>query len=407
MRVCSNWRALVAALCAAAALAGCGASPAPGLSSAASKAAEQQLKLRYLQALVRKRPEHWRARIRLASLYTAAEQHREAFASLREAAAISPRNVGLHAALGEAADTVGYSDWVFYSWQQVARLAPGDPLARLRLAQLYRELGWMKDAAAQLAAAERFAPGSLELLKEQASLSAAAGSPAQTRRWAQQMVQKYPYSPYGYSLLADLAAGAKRWREAVDYGKLAIARAPKEPTFLIRQAQYEMLRSDAPDPQAALLYLEQARRLSPDDPDLHYWTGFGLRLSGRSEEALQEFEAAYRQAPQRQGLGINLAELYRQSGRTAEADRIVRDYKQREQAEQHRRAVATRVWVQPLSREAHVEMARVHLQAGEPGLALIELLAARRLDPARRTDEATLREALRKQERDPSSLAPL
>src|SRR5437773_103908 len=78
-------------------------------------------------------------------------------------------------AFAEAAETADRLDWTLYGWREVARRSPEDAPSRVRLAQLYRRLGWQQDAARQLEIATAVSPDSLAVMREAASFYAVAG----------------------------------------------------------------------------------------------------------------------------------------------------------------------------------------------------------------------------------------
>lgn len=383
------------------------ASPAAEPASSLTQA-EPQLKTRYLEALVREQPRHWRAYVRLAALQAAEQQDEKAFDSLRRAVEISPGNVGLWVSLAQAADQADYLDWTLYAWREAIRLDPDDPVTRLALGSFYRRLGWQSDANQQLAVAQSLAPNSLAVLRERAALFAVTGPLETARSLARELVKKFPQSPYGYSLLADMAADAGDWREAVEQGRAAVRRAPADdPVFLVRLAQFQVTRTDAPDPDEALSLLNRAVEKAPNDADVHYWLGVVYRRQGRQADAVREMEQAYRVDPGSGAVGLHLAELYRAAGRSDAAARLLNEYSNREEKGQKHRRAATRIVVKPLSPETHLEMASVHLENGRYGEAVVEYLTAQRLDPANTAAAKGVGTALERQSRSRESLAPL
>lgn len=404
-----RWASGALALLVWGALGGCRADPGARLVDEPSPPPQSEAaqKVRYLEALVRRRPEHWRARVRLANLYTASERDREAFEALRAAAETARRNVGLHAALAEAAEGIDYADWELYAWGEVIRRSPGDWNARLRLAQFYRRLGWHADAARQLDLAAALAPNSSAVLRERATLFAVTGPQPKARELARQLSRRFPRLPYGYSLLGDLAASAGRWRDAVEFGRQAMLRAPDDPSFRVRLAEYHLYRTDTPSPETGLQLLNETLRKSPEHAQARYLRGVALRRMGRNAEALNDLQQAYRQNAEQAGAALHLAELLRAGGKSGQAERLLADYSRREARLQSFQQAAARLSAKPLSPEAHLEMARSHMQQGRYGAALVEFLTTSRLDSGNQVAREGLRSALQQQGRAPASLAPL
>lgn len=389
-------------------LAGCSPGARPGLSvPVPDSAAELAAKIGHAEALVRKHPEHWRARVRLAGFYTQTGKELPAFEELRAASRTSPANVGLHAALAEAAEGVDYLDYTLYAWREVIRRSPSDWAARLKLAQFYRRLGWNQDAAEQLDAAAALSPHNSAVLVEQAALFSSTGSMDRARTLAQRLVREFPRLPHGYSLEADMAAAGGRWNDAVASGRKAVERDPGNPAFGCRLAEYYLHRADRPDPDTALQILNSTLSRSPGDARAPYLRGTVLRQLGRTGEALADLQHAYEKDPGQPGAGLHLAELLRASGNSAQAETLVADYSRREEARQREQRAFARVSTKPLDPASHLEMGRVHLANGELGEAVVEFLTCLRLDPANSAGAAGLKMALGRQKRDRRSLAPL
>jgi tetratricopeptide (TPR) repeat protein len=400
---------VAAAASAALMLCGCGGSRSASTESKpapvpAREEADHQI--RYLQALTQRQPRHWRARVRLASLYTETARPREAFESLRDAVRQAPNNVGLYAVTAESAATLDWVDWAIYGWRQVLRLAPGDAEARVRLSQLCRSLGWLGEAHQLLDEAIRLSPHSLAVLREKAAFEMSAGHAPAARAWAQRLKKEYPGSPYGYSLTADLEATAGHWRQAIDEGRQAIQRAPDDAVFLVRQAEYQLLRPDAPDPTAALQLLEQALEVEPESLPARYWMALVLRRTGRSAEALTQLEAVYRQSPDFMAARQQLSDLYRTAGRRADADRLIAEADQAGTKARELGAALSRVAREPGSAAAHVSAARAQLDNGSAGAAVAECLTARSLDPKEPEAAKLLEAALKAQGRSSETLPP-
>ena len=406
MRTSGSGRIVVAFL-SAGLLAGCGGDSALKTAPASEPVGESEAQERFLQALIRTEPRHWRAKVRLSNLTLAAGRPAEAFEVLREAAKASPKNVAVQTAVAQSAKEVDYLDWRLYSLLSASREAPQDASLRLDLAELYRRLGWARDAAAQLAVAAALEPNSLRVLTEQASFYSMQGQFDDTRRCARTLTSRYPKSPYGYSLLADLAATGGRWKEAVDYGRRAMEQAPRDSTFKVRQAQYLLTRTDAPDPQSALMILDNAALDDPQNALIQYWRGVTLRRLGQEDNAVRALESAYSLDPAVGAVKLQLAELYRAAGQKAQADSHLAAYQADQKQFQSLKEGKTALAVDPLAVGNHLRMAKLHLEAGAAPEALVEYLTARRMKPDSAEAKSGIAAALAKQERAPETVAPL
>jgi tetratricopeptide (TPR) repeat protein len=277
----------------------------------------------------------------------------------------------------------------------------------MRLSEIYRRLGWVMDANLVIDQAVKLAPRSLPVLRERAMLDAQSGFQQDAQRWATTLTKRFPKSPYGFSLLADTHAEAGRWREAVTTGEQAIQRDPRDPAYLVRQAQYQLMRTDTPDPEAALRLLQQARSLDPQDLGARYWTGMAHLRQGRTREAVTELTRVYQEDPEFETVRFQLAELHRASGNRGEAERLRDEAKQQQRLRFDLDEALARARQQPRSAEAHVRLGRARMALKEHGPALIEFMAAERLDPSLKGAREGLKAALAAQNRPVSSVAPL
>jgi len=390
----------------AAVTAGCSArssTPVPP----ARPAEEPEAKARYLQALVDRQPHHWRAYVRLASVRTASGQNREALDALRSAVEVAPPSGGLYATLADTAEAAGHLDWALHGWQSAVQHEPMLTLGWVRLARLYLRLGWVSAAEGVLARGSARLPHSLRILRERASVAAAGGSPEDAARIARELIARFPASPFGYSALADAHAARGRWREAVLTGQKAAARAPDPFPFQLRLAEYEIERTDAPNPTRALAILEsggQGERRN--EPQVRYVRGRALKSAGRAAEAAAEFEAVCAQEPTHVGALRELARIYTERGETARARALITEDLAQASLVRERSEVLRRLNQQPGSDGPHLEMAELHVRAGDLPEAALEFGIARMLNPRNKSAAQGLAEALRKQGRDLDSVAP-
>lgn len=395
------WGGLLVVL--AGCLAGCATSapePASKASEAELQARETRAQVRYLESLTRLRPEHWRAQVWYASLLAQEGETARSFEAVRAAVRTNPRNPHLRRVLAEAAGTAGYPDCELAAWQEAGRLDPDNPYPILRLAGIYRLLGWRPLASRALEEAGRRAPTSLEVLAERASLDAL--NPGARRRWADLLLRHHPERPHGYSLLADLKLAAREWDEAIRLGNEAIRRAPRDAAFRIRLAQYLLERKDPDQQSEAIRLLREARELDPEGAEPLYWLGSGLAAVGQDTEAVAVLEQARERAPQDVRVLGALAGLYSRTGRPDQARQV-------QQARERLVAAAQEVArsTNPLGNDvrdgaAHMRLAGTYEKAGRPAPALLEYLAARECGVSD-ADDGVAR-ALRAMGREPDSL---
>jgi Flp pilus assembly protein TadD len=118
------------------------------------------------------------------------------------------------------------------------------------------------------------------------------------------------------------------WRDNTVFFDTLAERLPDDPSTQVRQAQQELRRGDAAEAAARLEGVVQRGIVSPfakDRASLHYWYGRALLESGRSMEAVSQFELAGRHWPDRE-VTLALAEALAMSGRLARATEVLVAY---------------------------------------------------------------------------------
>jgi TolB-like protein/class 3 adenylate cyclase len=126
-----------------------------------------------------------------------------------------------------------------------------------------------------------------------------------------------------YTLLAFLTLVTGQHDKAVTYHEKAIALDRNDANA---KAMFAMTLGYAGRPQDAIARLEKAMRLHPRYPS-HYllWMGRAYRLTGRVEEAIAALVRAKERTPGNVLVPIELAVIYSESGRQAEAEAEVAD----------------------------------------------------------------------------------
>jgi tetratricopeptide (TPR) repeat protein len=362
--------------------------------------AETTLRVEYLGALAELRPQHWQARVALAGRLMERGDARGAAVRLREARTLRPRDTGILRAQAYAAAAAGYLDEQVSAWNELARIRPDDLESRVRLADLYRQLGWYGLAAAAAAEAVRLGPANPEALRVGAIVAYVMDDYRQATALAERLIAVAPDRPVAYSVLASCHRAAGRWAQAEQAAAAALARAPAEAGYVTSLARIHLDRTDRPAPEQALAVLEafqpqdDAGRLSRT-----YWRGVALLRLGRAEEGRAELEAVAARNPQFEQVAFELARAYQAAGDGATAARWSARYEEQLRGRSSVRDAEAALRRDLTSPELHVQLGRAALAAGDAPRAVFEAraalhLARNRPEPAAAA-RALLNEALR------------
>ena len=197
----------------------------------------------------------------------------------------------------------------------------------LLLARAYQRTGDDESAHKMLGRAHRSAPTNPEVLRAVASYYRDTGQYDAAIRILEDLHAKEAGTlaelGYSYALAGNAHAAAR------NYGAAA-SRAPRDIEIQLNAAQ-AMLNAEEFDKATTLL--NQAATLNPE----HY-RGYALRgrldaAQHRSEDAIREYEAALQQLPEGVpegvlypiSLRVDLAQIYRDAGDTANAERVTKD----------------------------------------------------------------------------------
>lgn len=100
--------------------------------------------------------------------------------------------------------------------------------------------------------------------------------------------------------------------EQLDYGSTA--------TWTVSNAYYQLR-----DYPALIEASKRGLLLDPKDSGQHYFLGVGYESTGKVQDAISEYQQAMQLSNDAQGLAVALAHAYSAAGKTAEAQRILRD----------------------------------------------------------------------------------
>lgn len=198
----------------------------------------------------------------------------------------------------------------------------------LLLARAYDRTGDSESARNMLERARRSAPSNPEVVRAVASFYRDTGHYDQAIRALEDLHSKdanaYAELGYTYALAGDAHASAKNYGEAA-------SRAPRDVEIQLNAAQASL---NAGEFGKTTSYLNHAAELSPDHYRLYALRGRLDATQHRTADAIREYEAGLQHIPAEGvpegvlypiSLRVDLAEVYRDSGDSTNAERVTHD----------------------------------------------------------------------------------
>ncbi len=210
---------------------------------------------------------------------------------------------------------------------QRSEAVKASPRTELLLARAYERTGDSQAAHAMLERARRSAPNNPEVLRAVASYYRDTGDSQAAIRILEGLHTKDASTlselGYTYALAGNVQAAARSFGEAA-------GRAPRDIEIQLNAAQAML---NAGDFEKANALLNHAATLNPDHYRLFALRGRLDAVQHRSGEAIREYEAALQHLPESVpegvlypvSLRVDLAELYRDGGDAAGANRVIKD----------------------------------------------------------------------------------
>ena len=347
----------------------------------------------YLEALVQRRPEHWQARANLASLLADTGRAPEALPHLRQALRRRKDDRHLLRQLARTADAAGASGPAHAAWLRLAALEPGNVEARVRLADLYRELEWFALARAAAGQAVRLAPEAPEVLRAAAAVEYVAQDYRAALRNSRLLMRKAPENPVGYSIAAMCLRELGEWEEAIRNAERAVQLDPAVMDYRVELARLHVDRPDGAAYDRALVVLSDPGRTGRDELKRRYWKGVCLQRMGQPDAAFGELTAVRERTAGFLEVDYYLAKIYQQRGDSQKAQEATRAYQQLLARRLNMREAEAMVRSAMDSPARHLAAAKAALTLGEPERALFYCEAALRLKPGSAEAEGLRREA--------------
>ncbi len=221
-----------------------------------------------------------------------------------------------HERLGYLYLTQGQSQQAYERFQEAARIDDARTDARLGLARYHRGLKQFDDARAEYARAVQIDPENGKALAEYAHLVAQLGELPE----AEKLLRSGPEDLQVHYTLSAILRETERIPEALDELDKAIA---LDPNFAPAYHDRGVILSRVGRGEDAIPAFESALQLR-EDPSTRNALGTTLCRLDRCSESIPHFEQALRAAPNNRMVMENLAEAYRLTGKTQEAEQMMR-----------------------------------------------------------------------------------
>jgi tetratricopeptide (TPR) repeat protein len=244
----------------------------------------------------------------LGDAYTQTHDLAKAEAAYRKAAELDPSELSHTRGLGQT--LLGEEKFAdaLTVYQKLADLMPGDSDVYLRLAQIYRELHQLDHAEESLLKARQYAPGSLEVMYNEAMLYEAQGRYDDAVR-----------------VLSDAVTGLKQQSTALPSRRRSLATLYQQLGQLYRDMQ---------NFQAAIYTFEELGRLGEEeDRRSRLLIMDTYRAAKDLSKALQAGKDAVAKYPSDPGLRTSNALLLGENGQTDEAVKVLRSQLTRSEAD--------------------------------------------------------------------------
>lgn len=312
--------------------------------------------------------------------------------SLRPAHAQDPRDPDVAAALGEVLLNTGQVPEAFQLLRSVAESHPEFVPGRMLLGRLYRQRGSYHNAAAQFEAVTRLreSPVRGEAHYELTRCYLQMQQVAKATEAAREAIRADPRDPRYHAVLGAAMAAVGQIDEAVESVRKAAALAREDPGT---QAGFASLllahhRSDA-DLALAQQTLERLESLRRDHPQLPFLKGKLALLRADWNAAAAYLEESRRLTPQQDEVYFALSQAYSRLGRSAESTESLGVYRRRQELRRRIDEVLIKMSNVEKKGPYYRRLAALQVQAGELEEARNSLLAALQEAPQ---DEALRRE---------------
>jgi len=245
--------------------------------------------IKLLDEVLQRHPDSVAAYLHLGGLYTKLGNPEAALQRFQKAVAVDPKSVDARETLARYYVTQNQFDKAEAEYRATVAAQPGSVDANLALASFYFRQQRFSEAEPvyrELVKLQKNSPQSRFTL---ANFYLKTGHADQARKLDEEIARDAPDFLPARLQVAEMALSQQRYDEADRVVGSVLKDRPKEPQALILQAKISLARQN---PQKAVQDLENAQRLEPNVPALHYWKGVAYRLQGNLDLAQQSFEMA-------------------------------------------------------------------------------------------------------------------
>jgi tetratricopeptide (TPR) repeat protein len=269
----------------------------------------------------------------LGDAYAQTKQLPEAERAYRKAVELDPSELSHQRGLGQTLMAEEKFSEALAVYKKLAELMPDDADVYLRMAQIYRELHQLDHAEQNLLKARQYAPGSLEVMYNEAMLYQAQGryedairvlSDAVAGVKGEATVQPTRRRSLGvlYQELGQLYKETQNYTAAVNtYGELAhLGEDEDRRSRLLIMDTYRA----AKDLPKALQAGKDALAKYPNDPSIRSNQALLLGESGQTDEAVKMLRAQLTKTGADRDTYLNIAQVYERGHRFKEAEESAR-----------------------------------------------------------------------------------
>lgn len=265
----------------------------------------------------------------LGDAYTQSHDLQKAETAYRQAVDLDPSELSHQRGLGQTLMAEEkYSD-ALTVYQKLTELMPDDADVYLRMAQIYRELHQLGKAEDNLVKARQFAPGSLEVMYNEAMLYQAQGrnedairvlSDAVTgiKGQAQTLPSRSRSLAILYQQLGQLYRDTQNYQAAI-YTYQELGRLGEEEDRRARLLMMDVYRASKDLPKA-LQTGKDAVAKYPTDASLRSSEALLLGESGQTDEGVKMLRAQLTAKPSDREIYLNIAQVYERGRRYKEAE---------------------------------------------------------------------------------------
>jgi tetratricopeptide (TPR) repeat protein len=253
--------------------------------------------------------------------------HAGAAALLARAAGADPDYAPAHRALGLSLAALGRKEAAEVALRRALQLAPGDGLARLALADLYRGVGAVNEAIGLLEERLRQAPRDAAALYRLAECYSDRGQPDRRRALLEQAVAAAPENPRYRVALGQALFFYGRRADGERHFRAALAARPQDPESLYRWGRTLADHGDDTRLAEAGRALEQSAHLRPRHADTRMALGQVHLRRGDLEAARAALLTATRIGQFEDRTLLLLGQTYLRLGRQAEGEQALAAYR--------------------------------------------------------------------------------